>query len=53
MEEHKLRIPKNYEVDVEKLKTFEDVLSILSCFKIYVSDSEPNFEKVKPFLKEA
>ena len=54
MEEYKLISPKNYEIDTEKVKTLEDVLSILSCFNIYVSllDSEPKFEKLKPFLKE-
>ena len=52
MANQEVRIPKFYEVDWTKVKTFEQLKLVLSILTITISDGAPDFQQVKPYLKE-
>ncbi len=44
---------KTYELDVEKIKTFEDLKVILKNMGlIFIPEDEKAFNEVKPYIKE-
>lgn len=46
-----LDIPKWYDVDWNKVKTFEQMKIILKAFQIKVPDNHQNIKELSPFLK--
>ena len=52
MANQEVRIPKFYEVDWTKVKTFEQLKLVLSILKITISDCDLVFKRVEPYLKE-
>jgi len=54
MEEKKIEFKalKAYEIDYDKVKDVDDVISLLKLMNIKVYENFVNFEEFKPFLKE-
>lgn len=46
-----LNVPKIYEIDFDKVKTLEDVKTILKHLNLTVHEYAETFELLKPFLK--
>lgn len=43
---------QNFIIDFNKIETREDMKAVMSAHSIYVSNYHPEFEKLKPFLRE-
>lgn len=52
MESYAIRIPKAYEIDWNKINSFEEMKSVLRNFPLYINDTHEEFENLKQYLKE-
>jgi len=52
-DERKIFFAKRYELDPDKIQTVADVREVLRAFNVRIRDNNPNYERVKSFLKES
>lgn len=46
-----LDLPKWYDIDWNKVRTLEDIKTILKAFQVKVPDNHQNIKELSPFLK--
>jgi hypothetical protein len=46
-----IRLPKQHELDMSKVKTLDDVIKVIKALDITVSENYKHFDEIKDYLK--